>query len=201
VPVFRTPVRSWLPPARFETRKASIFQVFWRFGRKRPLVFSASLCFEQSYAGVDGDSASSTEVYALLSALSGKPINQALAVTGSVNQKGEIQPIGGVNEKIEGFFDVCMIDGLTGEQGVLIPVQNKPDLMLKDEVVAAVKDGRFHIYAVEGIDQGLELLTGIPAGEVQNDGSFPEGTINYLADQRLQDLADTWREYLANRLR
>jgi ATP-dependent Lon protease len=172
-----------------------------RFGRKRPLVFSASLCFEQSYAGVDGDSASSTEVYALLSTLSEKPINQGLAVTGSVNQKGEIQPIGGVNEKIEGFFDVCMIDGLTGEQGVLIPIQNKPDLMLKDEVVKAVKDGRFHIYAVEHIDQGLELLTGVPAGEVQDNGSFPEGSINYLADKRLQELADTWREYLANRLR
>jgi len=168
-----------------------------RFGRKRPLVFSASLCFEQSYSGVDGDSASSTEIYALLSALSGKPINQALAVTGSVNQKGEIQPIGGVNEKIEGYFDVCMIDGLTGEQGVLIPIQNKPDLMLKDEVVHAVKEGKFHIYTAENIDQGLELLTGIPAGAAGDDGSFPEGTINYLADLKLRDLAETWREYLA----
>ncbi len=171
----------------------------YRFGRKRPLVFSASLCFEQSYAGVDGDSASSTEIYALLSALSGKPINQALAVTGSVNQKGEIQPIGGVNEKIEGYFDVCMIDGLTGEQGVLIPIQNKQDLMLKDEVVNAVKAGKFHIYAVKHIDEGLELLTGISAGEMNDDGSFPEGSINYLSDKKLEELAETWREYLTYR--
>jgi ATP-dependent Lon protease len=172
-----------------------------RFGRKRPLVFSASLCFEQSYAGVDGDSASSTEIYALLSALSGKPINQALAVTGSVNQKGEIQPIGGVNEKIEGYFDVCMIEGLTGDQGVLIPIQNKPDLMLKDEVVDAVKAGKFNVYAVQNIDEGLELLTGVPAGEPSEDGDFPEGSINSLADKKLEELADTWRDYLANRLR
>jgi len=170
-----------------------------RFGLRRPLVFSASLCFEQSYAGVDGDSASSTEIYALLSALSGKPINQALAVTGSVNQKGEIQPIGGVNEKIEGYYDVCMIEGLTGEQGVIIPIQNKQDLMLKDEVVRAVRDGKFHIYTVDNIDQGLELLTGIPAGAADNDGLFPEGTINYLADLKLQELAEIWREYLTFR--
>lgn len=170
-----------------------------RFGRKRPLVFSASLCFEQSYGGVDGDSASSTEIYALLSALSGKPINQALAVTGSVNQKGEIQPIGGINEKIEGFFDVCMIDGLTGEQGVLMPIQNKQDLMLKDQVVDAVREGKFHIYAVKHIDEGLELLTGCPAGEMQEDGSFPEGSINYLADKKLEELAGIWREYLTYR--
>ena len=170
-----------------------------RFGRRRPLVFTASLCFEQSYGGVDGDSASSTEVYALLSALSDKPINQALAVTGSVNQKGEIQPIGGVNEKIEGYFDVCMIEGLTGEQGVLIPVQNEPDLMLKDEVVEAVKKGAFHIYAVSHIDEGLELLTGLPAGSMQADGSFPGGTINYHVDRKLEELAQTWRQYLASR--
>ena len=172
-----------------------------RYGRRRPLVFTASLCFEQSYGGVDGDSASSTEVYVLLSALSGKPINQGLAVTGSVNQKGEIQPIGGVNEKIEGFFDVCMIDGLTGDQGVIIPVQNLPDLMLKDEVVAAVREGKFHIYAVTHIDEGLELLTGIPAGEMRDDGTFPENTINYLADKKLDELAETWREYIAFRAR
>jgi len=172
-----------------------------RYGRRRPLVFTASLCFEQSYGGVDGDSASSTEVYVLLSALSGKPINQGLAVTGSVNQKGEIQPIGGVNEKIEGFFDVCMIDGLTGDQGVIIPVQNLPDLMLKDEVVAAVREGKFHIYAVTRIDEGLELLTGIPAGETRDDGTFPEGTINHLADKKLNELAETWKEYIAFRAR
>jgi lon-related putative ATP-dependent protease len=166
-----------------------------RFGRSRPLVFSASLCFEQSYGGVDGDSASSTEVYALLSALSGKPIHQALAVTGSVNQKGEIQPIGGVNEKIEGFFDVCMINGLTGDQGVIIPIQNKPDLMLKDEVVAAVTAGTFHIFAVSHVDEGIELLTGIPAGVMLADGTFPKETINCLADAKLAELADVWRQY------
>ncbi len=170
-----------------------------RFGHRRPLVFTASLCFEQSYGGVDGDSASSTEIYALLSALSGKPINQSLAVTGSVNQKGEIQPIGGVNHKIEGYYDVCMIDGLTGEQGVLIPIQNKPDLMLKDEVVEAIKAGKFHIYAVENIDQGVELLMDAPAGEMKADGTFPEGSINYLADNKLEELAGIWRDYISYR--
>ncbi|MEE9442807.1 MAG: AAA family ATPase [candidate division Zixibacteria bacterium] len=167
-----------------------------RFGSKRPLVFTASLCFEQSYSGVDGDSASSTEIYALLSALSGKPINQSLAVTGSVNQKGEIQPIGGVNQKIEGYFDTCMINGLTGEQGVMIPKQNEPELMLKDEIIEAVEKNKFHIYAVENIDEGIELLTGIPAGEINDDGDYPEDTINYLADIKLRELADTWRDYI-----
>jgi len=168
-----------------------------RFGRKRPLVFTASLCFEQSYSGVDGDSASSTEIYALLSALSGKPINQALAVTGSVNQVGEIQPIGGVNEKIEGYFDTCRIKGLTGEQGVLVPRQNVPDLMLKDEVVEAVASGNFHIYAVGHVDEGIELLTGIPAGVMHDDEQFDEGSINQLADARLRELAEIWRQYIA----
>lgn len=167
-----------------------------RFGGRRPLVFSASLCFEQSYGGIDGDSASSTEIYALLSALSGRPINQALAVTGSVNQKGEIQPIGGVNEKIEGYYDVCMIRGLTGEQGVMIPVQNRPDLMLKDEVVAAVAAGRFHIYAVSTIDEGIEILTGVAAGARGDDGLYPSGSINRLVEDRLAELAETWRQYM-----
>jgi len=170
-----------------------------RFGRRRPLVFSASLCFEQSYGGVDGDSASSTEIYALLSALSDKPINQALAVTGSVNQKGEVQPIGGVNEKIEGYFDVCMIDGLTGEQGVLIPVQNVQELMLKDEVVDAVEKKKFHIYAISHIDEGIEILTGFSAGRLQKDGHFQKGTINYFVDQRLSELAEIWKEYISSR--
>ncbi|MFH1698990.1 MAG: ATP-binding protein [Candidatus Zixiibacteriota bacterium] len=167
-----------------------------RFGKKRPLVFTASLCFEQSYSGVDGDSASSTEIYALLSVLSNKPINQSLAVTGSVNQKGEIQPIGGVNQKIEGYFDTCLINGLTGVQGVLIPRQNEVELMLKDEIIEAVEEGKFHIYAIENIDEGVELLTGIPAGEINDDGEYPEGTINFLADQKLGELADTWRDYI-----
>lgn len=167
-----------------------------RFGRNRPLVFSASLCFEQLYSGVDGDSASSTEIYALLSALSEKPINQSLAVTGSVNQKGEIQPIGGVNEKIEGYFEVCKINGLTGEQGVLIPIQNVADLMLKNEVRDAVDAGQFHIYGVSNIDEGVELLTGLEAGQINDDGSFPETSLNYLVANRLDELAETWRDYI-----
>ena len=141
-----------------------------RFAQDKPLAMSASICFEQSYGGVDGDSASSTEVYVLLSALSGLPIRQDLAVTGSVNQKGEIQPIGGVNQKIEGFFDVCKVRGFTGTQGVIIPVQNVGDLMLHKEVVEAVKQGKFHIYSVTTIEQGIELLTGVPdrgAGQVR----------------------------------
>ncbi len=167
-----------------------------RFGRKKPLVFSASLCFEQSYSGVDGDSASSTEIYALLSALSDQPINQSLAVTGSVNQKGEIQPIGGVNEKIEGYFDVCMINGLTGDQGVLIPIQNMADLMLKSEVRDAVDAGQFHVYAISTINEGIEILTGVEAGSINGDGNFPEASINYLAAGRLSELADEWKHYI-----
>lgn len=170
-----------------------------RFGRKRPLVFTASLCFEQSYAGVDGDSASSTEVYALLSALSEKPIDQSLAVTGSVNQYGEIQPIGGINEKIEGFYDTCLIRGLTGEQGVIMPRRNVPDLMLRDDVVQAIAAGTFHIYAISHIDEGIELLTGTPAGEANAEGLFAPQSINDLADRRLRELAEIWREYIAAR--
>jgi ATP-dependent Lon protease len=166
-----------------------------RYAKDKPLAVSASICFEQSYGGVDGDSASSTEVYALLSALSGKPIRQDLAVTGSVNQKGEIQPIGGVNHKIEGFFDVCIARGLTGTQGVLIPKQNTDDLMLKTEVVEAVKSGRFHIYEIESIDQGVELLTGVPAGDRQPDGSYPNGTINRLVDDRVSSFAKIMKDY------
>lgn len=170
-----------------------------RFGTKRPLVFTASICFEQSYSGIDGDSASSTEIYALLSALSGKPINQALAVTGSVNQKGEVQPIGGVNDKIEGYFDVCMIDGLTGEQGVLIPKQNEKDLMLKDEVLQAVEDGKFHVYSIAHVDEGIEVLTGVAAGDADENGNFAEGGINDLTDNKLAELALIWQQYI-NRL-
>uniref|UniRef100_A0A7C4CAG1 endopeptidase La n=1 Tax=candidate division WOR-3 bacterium TaxID=2052148 RepID=A0A7C4CAG1_UNCW3 len=137
-----------------------------RYAQKQPLAFTASICFEQSYAGIDGDSASSTEVYAILSDLSGLPIRQDLAVTGSVNQRGQIQPIGGVNWKIEGFFETCRQRGLTGRQGVIVPRANLPDLMLRPEVTAAVEQGRFHIYAVATIDEGIELLTGTPAAEV-----------------------------------
>lgn len=164
-----------------------------RFAQSRPLSFSASIVFEQSYGGVDGDSASSTEVYALLSALSAVPIRQDMAVTGSVNQWGEIQPIGGVNEKIEGFFDVCRERGLTGEQGVLIPVQNVPELMLRQEIVEAVERGEFHVWAVSTIDQGIELLSGVAAGERDEKGEFPADSINGLVARRLEELSDRLR--------
>ncbi len=159
---------------------------------EEPLSLGATLVFEQSYSGVDGDSASSAELYALLSDLSGVPIKQSLAVTGSVNQKGEVQPIGGVNEKIEGFFDVCslMPGGLTGEQGVMIPSTNVRHLMLRHDVVEAVRQGRFHIYAVSTIDEGIEILTGVPAGERDDSGAFPEGSINRRVEDRLRLFAE-----------
>jgi ATP-dependent Lon protease len=160
-----------------------------KYATRRPFTLSASLAFEQSYGGVDGDSASSTEVYALLSSLSGLPLRQDIAVTGSLNQKGEIQPIGGVNEKIEGFFDVCRAKGLTGTQGVVIPEQNIQNLMLRTEVVGAVKDGKFHIYPVKTIDEGIEILTGVQAGRQLEDGSYEQGTVHSLVDRELQRLA------------
>jgi len=161
----------------------------WKYAQDKPLTLSASIVFEQLYSGVDGDSASSTELYAILSSLSGIPIDQSLAVTGSVNQRGEIQPIGGVNEKIEGFYEVCKLKGLTGDQGVIIPHQNVKNLMLKQDVVQAVEDGKFHIYAIDHIDQGIELLMKKPAGEKQKNGKFKRGTIHYLADKKLAELA------------
>jgi len=164
-----------------------------RFAQQRPLSLAASIVFEQSYGGVEGDSASSTEVYALLSALSRVPIRQDIAVTGSVNQWGEIQPIGGVKEKIEGFFEVCRSRGLTGAQGVMIPVQNVRDLMLSNEVVEAVNEQKFHIYAVSTIDQGIEILTGTAAGVRGDDGTYPRGTINHLVEERLLQLAESLR--------
>ena len=154
-----------------------------------PLSLTASICFEQLYGGVDGDSASSTEAYAILSSLAEIPINQSIAVTGSINQKGEIQPIGGVNEKIEGFYQVCKMRGLTGEQGVIIPVQNIRNLHLDDEVIESVKEGKFHIYAIENIEQGIEILTGVPAGRKDKNGKFPAGTINYLVYEKLKKYA------------
>ncbi len=159
------------------------------FAQEMPLSLTASICFEQLYNGVDGDSASSTELYAILSSLSGIPINQAIAVTGSVNQKGEIQPIGGVNEKIEGFFKICNSRGLDGSQGVMIPRLNVKNLNLSDEVVEAVKNKKFHIYAISTIEQGIELLTGVPAGKKDVNGKFPAGSINALAYDRLQKYA------------
>lgn len=161
-----------------------------KFAQDIPLSLTASICFEQLYNGVDGDSASSTELYAILSSLSGVPISQSFAVTGSVNQKGEIQPIGGVNEKIEGFFQICKMRGLDGSHSVMIPVQNTKNLNLNDEVVQAVKDGLFHIYAISTIDEGIEILTGVPAGKMDSDGKFPAGTVNYLAYEKLKRYAD-----------
>ena len=165
-----------------------------QFAQEMPLSLTASICFEQLYGGVDGDSASSTEAYALLSSLSGIPINQSIAVTGSVNQKGMIQPIGGVNEKIEGFFQICKMRGLNGKHGVIIPIQNVKNLNLSDEVVEAVKRGDFHIYAVNTIDEGIEILTGVPAGKKDKNGLFPAGTVNYLAYEKLKKYAKNARE-------
>ena len=166
-----------------------------RYARQNPLALSASLVFEQSYGGVDGDSASSAELYALLSALSGVPIRQSLAVTGSVNQLGEVQAIGGVNEKIEGFFDVCAARGLDGAHGVLIPDSNVKHLMLRDDVVAAVALGKFAIYPVKTIDQGIEILTGVPAGAPDRDGAYPDGTINHKVKAQLLAFAERARAF------
>jgi len=160
-----------------------------RFGIRQPLSLSASLVFEQSYSGVEGDSASSAELYALLSALSETPIRQWLAVTGSVNQHGEVQAIGGVNEKIEGFFDLCAARGLDGKHGVLIPVSNIDNIMLRNDVVEAVKAGLFSIYPVSHIDEGIEILTGIPAGEADADGLYPPESVNGKVQARLQEMA------------
>lgn len=157
-----------------------------RFAQERPLSFSASLAFEQSYSMIDGDSASSTELYAILSALADAPIRQGLAVTGSVNQKGEVQPIGGVNQKIEGFYRVCKAKGLTGDQGVLIPRANVENLMLCEEVVEAVEAGRFHVYPVSTVEEGIEVLTGVPAGALREDGTYPENSVFGRAAARLE---------------
>ena len=164
------------------------------FAQDMPLSLTASICFEQLYSGVDGDSASSTELYALLSSLANIPINQSFAVTGSVNQKGEIQPIGGVNDKIEGFYQVCKMRGLDGSHSVIIPKQNIRNLNLSDEVVNSVKNGKFHIYAISTIDEGIELLTGVPAGSKDENGNFPAGTVNYLVYNKLKKYADASKE-------
>ena len=161
-----------------------------KYAQDKPLSLAARLVFEQNYSGVEGDSASSTELYAILSALSGLPIQQGIAVTGSVNQMGEVQAIGGVNEKIEGFFEVCKVKGLTGKQGVIIPESNVCNLMLKEEVVAAVGQGKFHIWPVGHIGEGIEILTGVPAGNSLEAGGFAEGTVNERVDRRLRQLAE-----------
>jgi lon-related putative ATP-dependent protease len=167
----------------------------WRFAQNKPLTLTASLCFEQSYGGIDGDSASSAELYALLSSLAEAPIRQGIAVTGSVNQRGEIQPIGGVNRKVEGFFDLCRMRGLDGEQGVMIPDRNQSQLMLRHDVVDAVEQGRFHIWAVSSVEQGLEVLTGLTAGERDASGHYPDDTVFGRADARLARLAEEVSRY------
>ena len=164
-----------------------------RYAKKHPLSLTARLVFEQNYGGVDGDSASSTETYAMLSALSDVPINQHFAVTGSVNQKGQVQAIGGVNQKIEGFFDLCKFRGLDGDHGVMIPYSNVKNLMLREDVVEAVKEGKFHVYPVKTIDEGIEVLTGVPAGESDTEGVYPEGTINHKVQEKLDEMAELLR--------
>jgi predicted ATP-dependent protease len=160
-----------------------------KFAQDKPLSLNAHLAFEQNYGGVDGDSASSTELYAILSALSGVPIRQGIAVTGSVDQKGRVQAIGGVNEKIEGFYEICTLEGLTGGQGVMIPASNVKNLMLKREVLEAVEQGQFHVWSVETVEEGIEVLTGLKAGERAKDGSYEEDSIFARADARLSEMA------------
>jgi predicted ATP-dependent protease len=169
----------------------------WKYAQDTPLSLSASLCFEQSYEGVEGDSAASAELYALLSSLSDVPVRQNISVTGSVNQKGEIQPIGGVNQKIEGFFQICKAKGLSGDQGVIIPRQNLRNLMLRQEVVDAVNEGKFHVYAVSNVDEGIEILTGIKAGVKKKEGTYPENSINYKVDKKLKEMAARLKQFAA----
>ena len=169
-----------------------------KYGGDKPLSLSASIGFEQTYSEVDGDSASSTELYALLSALSGLPIRQAIAVTGSVNQAGEVQAIGGATFKVEGFFDVCASKGLTGDQGVMIPRDNLRNLVLREDVLQAVRDGRFNLYAVSTIDEGIEVLTGARAGKGRKDGNYPKGTVHNLVEARLEEMAQRTRQFAAS---
>ncbi|MBI5327293.1 MAG: AAA family ATPase [Deltaproteobacteria bacterium] len=166
-----------------------------KFAQDTPLALSASICFEQLYEEIEGDSATCTEFYALMSSLSGLPLSQGIAVTGSMNQLGEVQPVGGINEKIEGFFDVCAAKGLTGKQGVIIPKKNVRHLMLKKEVVEAVMAGKFAIYPIEKAEEGLEILTGTPVGKKQSDGTYPDKTVNSLVAKRLKELAKTLKEF------
>ncbi len=182
---------------RFHDKGIHIIAGFLRsqFAQDKPLSLAASICFEQSYSGVDGDSASSTEIYALASALSGLPLRQDIAVTGSINQQGDIQAIGGVNEKIEGFFDVCRIKGLTGTQGVMMPESNVEDLMLREDVLEAVAAGTFHIWPVAKVEQGIEILTGIAAGKKNGNGKFEPGTVLGIIDERLHAMAHMLKEF------
>ncbi len=182
---------------RFHDKGVQIISGYMRgkFAKDKPLTLSASLCFEQSYSGVDGDSASSTEIYALLSALADLPLQQGIAVTGSVNQQGQVQAIGGVNQKIEGFYATCVVKGLTGRQGVMIPEENVEDLMLREEVIEAVRQGKFHIYAVRSIEQGIEILTGVAAGAADGSSQYEEGSVFGLVDTRLREMAKLMKEF------
>jgi len=182
---------------RFHDKGVHIIAGYLRsqFAQDKPLSLAASICFEQSYSGVDGDSASSTEIYALASALSGLPLRQDIAVTGSINQQGDIQAIGGVNEKIEGFYDVCRIKGLTGTQGVMMPESNVEDLMLREDVLEAVGAGKFHIWPVAKVEQGIEILTGSTAGKKKDDGKFEPETVFALMDERMSQMARTLKEF------
>lgn len=168
-----------------------------RFAQDKPLAMNATIGFEQSYGKIEGDSASSTELYALLSSLANVPLRQNIGVTGSVNQQGEIQPIGAVNRKVEGFYDVCRVKGLTGNQGVLIPRRNVKNLALREDVAKALERGDFHLWAIDAIDEGLELLTGLPAGHQRADGTWEPGTVNALVDARLRTLSDSLKRFQA----
>jgi predicted ATP-dependent protease len=161
-----------------------------QYASQEPLSLAASLSFEQNYSEIEGDSASSTELYALLSALADLPIKQGIAVTGSVDQQGRVQPVGGVQYKIEGFFDVCQARGLTGEQGAMIPAANVKNLMLREDVVAACRAGKFHIWAVSSIDEGLELLTGVKAGRRGKRGDFTKDSVHARVAAKLKSIAD-----------
>src|SRR5215470_999963 len=182
---------------RFHDKGVQIIAGYLRscFAKDKPLSLAASICFEQSYSGVDGDSASSTEVYALLSALADLPLRQDIAVTGSMNQRGDIQAIGGVNEKIEGFFDTCRIEGLTGTQGVMIPLANVEDLMLREDVIDAVAKGAFHIWPIARVEEGVQLLTGVPAGSRNGAGKFDGDSVFGRVDERLREMARTLKEF------
>jgi predicted ATP-dependent protease len=166
-----------------------------RYAQDKPLSLSARLVFEQSYGGIEGDSASSTELYALLSALTDLPVKQAIAVTGSVNQNGEVQAIGGVNEKVEGYFAICQAVGMTGDQGVIIPESNVANLMLKETVVEAIRQGKFHLWPVRTIDEGIEVLTVVKAGERLPDGSFESESVNARVDERLRKMAEALQRF------
>ena len=158
---------------------------------QKPISLTASITFEQLYDMVEGDSASCAELYALLSSIARVPLKQNIAVTGSMDQNGDVQPVGGINEKIEGFFDLCRVTGLDGSHGVIVPARNVKNLMLKTDVVNAVKDGKFFIYPIRKADEGLEILTGMKVGEAADDGTYPEGTINYLVVKRLTEIASS----------